>query len=334
MSSSQLHSQLESLFEDIQAIEELVVPGAEGRQDSWYLHCNDQGYILSCSPEVETVLGYNPGYFTGRHFSDFLLNNDAAEELFDSLENSTEPQVIKLSLLSDQGQPLPAVVRLEKQDAGYDWFGSLTLDSVVPSPPIDLRPQEEEFFRGEEEDDRQEEASEEFDPSTDEAPFSEVQPDREAKRTNGSDHPLVPTRPRPGRRTRPVDPGLTRPVDPDLTRPVTDKRPVGTGPLALSASVKDASDEEPAVLAVPMQTQFGQEAILEIVDDTPNREWTEDERRLVEEVAGQLSLALENAELFSQTQTALNETETQAIRLAHLNELSEMLSRATDIDEV
>ncbi|MBN2548961.1 MAG: GAF domain-containing protein [Anaerolineales bacterium] len=45
--------------------------------------------------------------------------------------------------------------------------------------------------------------------------------------------------------------------------------------------------------------------LLEVMDDTPQRTWSEDEILLVEQVTDQLSLALENARLFQETQSAL-----------------------------
>ena len=63
-------------------------------------------------------------------------------------------------------------------------------------------------------------------------------------------------------------------------------------------------------LSVPFQFKEGQSALLELLDDTPDRVWSEDERRLVEQVADQLSLALENARLIQETQSALAETRT------------------------
>jgi len=86
--------------------------------------------------------------------------------------------------------------------------------------------------------------------------------------------------------------------------------------------------EKPA-LAIPFQVQESEIGLVEILDDTPGRVWSEDERRLVEQVADQLSLALENARLFQETQAALSETRTlYAITSATTRtlELSETLS--------
>jgi len=59
--------------------------------------------------------------------------------------------------------------------------------------------------------------------------------------------------------------------------------------------------------------------LLEILDENPQRQWSDDERLLVEQVADQLSLALENARLFQQTQNALAETETLYEASAQIN---------------
>jgi GAF domain-containing protein len=74
--------------------------------------------------------------------------------------------------------------------------------------------------------------------------------------------------------------------------------------------------------------------LLEIIDSDPDREWTEDELLIVEQVADQLSLALENAKLFNQTQEALAETDEQARRLRLLNEMNEQLSRIATLQEI
>lgn len=63
-------------------------------------------------------------------------------------------------------------------------------------------------------------------------------------------------------------------------------------------------------LAIPFQVQKNEIGLVEIFDDTPGRTWSDDERRLVEQVADQLALALENARLFQETQAALTETQT------------------------
>ena len=67
--------------------------------------------------------------------------------------------------------------------------------------------------------------------------------------------------------------------------------------------------------------QAGQDswATLQVADETEERRWTQDEQLLVKQVADQLSLALENARLFQETQSHAEE-------LAVLNEMGRELS--------
>ncbi|MGZ9222113.1 MAG: GAF domain-containing protein, partial [Anaerolineales bacterium] len=60
-------------------------------------------------------------------------------------------------------------------------------------------------------------------------------------------------------------------------------------------------------------------ATLQVLDETEQRQWTQDEQLLVKQVADQLSLALENARLFQETQSRAEE-------LAVLNEMGRELS--------
>ena len=93
------------------------------------------------------------------------------------------------------------------------------------------------------------------------------------------------------------------------TAPTTPRVPPSSAPLANVIS-RTPSKLGEASLVVPFQVQPSEQGLLEIIDDTPGRAWSEDERRLVEQVADQLSLALENARLFQETQAALAETRT------------------------
>ncbi len=70
------------------------------------------------------------------------------------------------------------------------------------------------------------------------------------------------------------------------------------------------SEDTPAALAAPIRLQNRPLGVLELVDEDPQRVWSEDEEQLVAQVVDQLSLALENAQLFQQVQVALTETQT------------------------
>lgn len=64
---------------------------------------------------------------------------------------------------------------------------------------------------------------------------------------------------------------------------------------------------EPTRLAVPIHIPDQADALLEIIDEDSERRWSEEDRRLVAEIADQLSLALENARLFQAQQRRAEE---------------------------
>lgn len=65
-------------------------------------------------------------------------------------------------------------------------------------------------------------------------------------------------------------------------------------------------DHNPA-LAAPIKLRDARTALIEVISSEPEHKWSEDERLLIQEVGSQLSLALENAELFASAQQELRE---------------------------
>lgn len=100
-------------------------------------------------------------------------------------------------------------------------------------------------------------------------------------------------------------------IEADQVMPISGPiSPVGKTSLQQrSPIVVHASQDHPAELAIPVTFPNQSIGILEILDPTPNRQWSSDEQRLVEQVADQLAQALENARLFQETQVSLSRTE-------------------------
>ncbi len=98
---------------------------------------------------------------------------------------------------------------------------------------------------------------------------------------------------------------------------------------------QNARGADPAVVALPVNYEDGAfNLLLEILDNQSSRHWSEDELLLVEQVADQLSLALENAQYFKQTQSQaeeLNILRQVSLELAQeqreLNGVLEIISR-------
>jgi hypothetical protein len=81
--------------------------------------------------------------------------------------------------------------------------------------------------------------------------------------------------------------------------------------------------------AMSLAFQAGQDswATLQVLDETEERKWSQDEQLLVKQVADQLSLALENARLFQETQARAEE-------LGVLNEMGRELSAKLEISAI
>jgi signal transduction histidine kinase/DNA-binding response OmpR family regulator len=75
------------------------------------------------------------------------------------------------------------------------------------------------------------------------------------------------------------------------------------GEQAISRKGYKNGDEAALRVALPL-TEDDSSLLFEFLDESPERRWSKDERLLVEQVVDQVSLALENARLFEQTQNA------------------------------
>jgi PAS domain S-box-containing protein len=80
-------------------------------------------------------------------------------------------------------------------------------------------------------------------------------------------------------------------------------------------------------LALAFQTGQNDWATLQVVDESNQRKWSPDDELLVRQVADQLSLALENARLFQETQS-------RAAELAVLNEVGQALAATLNIKQI
>lgn len=99
--------------------------------------------------------------------------------------------------------------------------------------------------------------------------------------------------------------------------------------------------EHPAIISVPLHKRQQEIGVLKIMADDQERRWSEEELLLVQEVANQLGLAMENAELYAAVQQELNErvrAEQEILRrnkdLAALNEIGQQISRLTDREQI
>jgi GAF domain-containing protein/DNA-binding response OmpR family regulator len=85
--------------------------------------------------------------------------------------------------------------------------------------------------------------------------------------------------------------------------------------------------------SLKIQTGYSEWSMLRILDDA-EREWTTDEQLLVQQVSDQLSLALENAHLFQETQERAEELSNRAMRLKSVSEIASATSSILDLHEL
>jgi len=99
-----------------------------------------------------------------------------------------------------------------------------------------------------------------------------------------------------------------------------------TPPASTRRTVEPASQVSRSDSALSLAFQQGQNswATLQVLDDAMPRVWTQDEQLLVKQVTDQLSLALENARLFQETQTRAEE-------LSVLNEMGRELATKLEV---
>lgn len=114
--------------------------------------------------------------------------------------------------------------------------------------------------------------------------------------------------------------------------PLTESDPFVEGSPIDETPITGTNGSEPLVVPVKLKDAiFGD---IEVSHDVAGSSWSAGEVRLVEQVADQLSLALENARLFKQTQEALADSESRAQELVLLNEMSRTLSSNLDVGAV
>jgi signal transduction histidine kinase/DNA-binding response OmpR family regulator len=157
--------------------------------------------------------------------------------------------------------------------------------------------------------------------------FSDIkQAEEPSVRPQGTEPPAVESRveiPRE-KRSRPQAPTLAEQHAVRTTPPGMGTKPLGKEPLAL---VRESLQTESATLALPFRTGTDAWSVLEVSSQDEKRAWNQDEQLLAKQVTEQLSLALENARL-------LTETQQRNLELATLNEIISSASHTLNLQQI
>jgi signal transduction histidine kinase/DNA-binding response OmpR family regulator len=302
MSRKRLQNRLDRLFADLEqdtsaaTAPESVSPQLAEQHGSplpgWTWECDDQGRYTFCSSEIKEYLRLDPGRLIGNNFANFLLEEHSVEALQETLKTKQFPIDVDL------------VYRIPPENR----LVPVKMHIFAPPP----RNGHQSGLHG----------------FTQILSYSEAHP-----RHPGTSQRVAPSG---------IAEGIPAPTPEAPTRQSRTKAPSSAAPAGDLSSLGFIADgqtlqpalnlltdagrssltqnqpvildaEEPGEVAViahslALESQ-GSRLLMEILDESNPRLWSADERMLVEQVADQLSLALENARLFQQTQEALAETE-------------------------
>ncbi len=112
------------------------------------------------------------------------------------------------------------------------------------------------------------------------------------------------------------------PAPPPEIKPVVKR--AASHPVETRAPIRAQTD---TVISLPFEAGQNNWAVLEVADETEERKWSADDQLLVKQVADQLSLALENARLFQETQARAEE-------LVLLNAMGNELSTQLNVEGI
>ena len=311
-----VQSRLENLFTGLvqEKVDDLPAP-AERLLPGWTWECDSDGRYVGCSPEVEAILGVPAREFLGEPLSSFLIPSGPSSAILGAIGNGHGREDgraadVRLSYCTANGDLLPVVIQITSLPAHNGdkggWRGCTQVlqgevfeEDFPPARPPAARPGEEPAVRAE-------------------APPTAAPP-------------VIPAPSWPKSRSKATQPLGFLAEDQQTVLAAGVLTPAGQESLARGEPVvQDARrPEEPAVLALSLPlADKSSNLLLEILDEGQGRSWSDDERLLVEQVADQLTLALENAQLFEETQDRAEE-------MSLLREVSlELAQEQRDFDTV
>jgi signal transduction histidine kinase/DNA-binding response OmpR family regulator len=312
MSRKRLQNRLDRLFADLEQDTSVatapvaIATDAMERKGSplpgWTWECDHQGRYTFCSSEIKEYLGLESTTLLGKNFAEHLLELHSVEALRNALEAKHFPLDVDLVYrIPPENRLVPVKMHVfapppnNGHQSGFHGFTQILTHLEVRDPHP--------------------EPNQQISPSALPSGIPDPTPDRQLKKRSKSAPKSIPPKGdlsnlgfiSDGKSLHPAHDLLTNAGRKSLTE---------NTPVILDT-------EDPGKVAViahslPLESQ-GSRLLMEILDEDNPRAWSSDERLLVEQVADQLSLALENARLFQQTQEALAETEMLYRASAELN---------------
>lgn len=335
MPKKPLINRLDHLFAD------LTPQTANEALPSWTWEWDEQLRYTFCSPEVSECLGFQPHYFVGQLVYSSALAPQSKEVIRSVLSQNQATAEAEVYFLSSEGIQVPVHLVIHRRPLEADaqtysgWYGS----AAVKATQVEQRP----------------------------APARTSLPEKAAVAAEAAPAPAPRPKRAPSARKEKPAPPVAQPAAKPVpqTGPLTS--PVGGRTGQISGLALTGSEIQPALkpwtaagsnslaerkpaqvledhtsaFAVPLDLRDQASGVLELVDESGQREWSEDDRLLAQEVMNQLALAIENARLYTAAQQELaervraeEETKRRNRDLAALNQIGQKLSKLASPTEI
>lgn len=306
MSQKQIKSRLNELFSDIT---EDLLPNSYHQQESesreeigWQWECNQQGIYTYCSDEISTILNAKASDLIGRPINQTLLHPDSRIKINTVMRNASDSSEIEVAFQKFQGEYILAHMIFMPElldEKKVNWKGFV---QIIPGSEFFYQPEVSH--------------SEQNPPS-----YSMDERIQISKSISKSVHPI-----------RMLSPDVLGETG-NLLMPDTPWTEAGRKSLEKNSFIANNADEtDMAAIAVPLVFGDTNRGILEIVDESEFRRWTEDEKIFVQEIANQLTLAMENAALHNERQRLLADAERKANELETAAEIAKDSASTLSLD--
>ena len=320
MSKKQPNRRLNTLFSNLTQADTSLNPENSLPPGGWTWECNDLGKYISCSPEVEVILGIPSEEFLNQPLKSFALVSKSKSIVEKAVTQAVFPAAVDVYFQSIQGLLVAARINilLKVDEAGNNtgWRGfnqiiSSTQRLSEPVRTLPVTPETDSGFKNR------------YYETNSSAPES----------LETSFHPIFPT----SREASSAEPW-------DIT--VTSSNSNTSLSTKEFAQVKSSGQPEANMTrsSDDLVVRFDLEAssgTIEIAKGDSQDHWDEDDQLLVQEVATQLSLALENARLYNSAQLQLSErikAEQETLQrnqdLSSLNQIGQRLNRLASPAEI
>jgi len=307
MPTNPLFSRLENFFSSYEEENPSADVSLLKSLQGWRWECDSDAKITSCSAEIEEILNIPEASIIGQTLHSFAISEDSGDKLKSALLGDTFPVDIDIDYIPANGNVLKTRVQI---------FSSLHADGKKIG------------WRGY----TQLLSEEDFSPSaiSHDDPLNILQ--SLISKPNQPDEPSRPAR-------LPRDKKRATGFLPQISKAASSAQWSETGKIIHKTG--SDTDSGGASISHPVVIGDSVSGVLEILDANPNRKWSKENQLLVQEVAAQLSLALENAELYSTVQRELGdrvraeeETQKRNQDLASLNQIGQQLNALTNSEDI